>query len=156
MGYKDPEAKKAYNKAYYQANKTRLNADRIITDFKNDKQRCVRPNTLIKYDEAFNDNQLSFLTNLVENCKIERNNLYEMPKPQPIVAAPIIPDIPFVQKLPAKRFFAENPNNDTFPIDEVRTVIHGSRTVNNGRTEKSYYDKANAIITKFGLDRKTF
>jgi hypothetical protein len=74
-----------------------------------------------------------------------------MPPPQPIVEAPIIPDIPFVQKLPAERFFSENKNKDTFTIDEVRTVIHGNRTVNNGRTEKSYYDKANAIMTKFGF-----
>jgi hypothetical protein len=59
MGYKDPEAKKAYNKAYYEANKARLNADRIITDLKNYKQRCVRPNTLLKYDEAFNDNRFN-------------------------------------------------------------------------------------------------
>jgi hypothetical protein len=76
-----------------------------------------------------------------------------MPPPQPIVEAPI-PNIPFVRKLPAERFFSENKNKDTFTIDEVRTVIHGSRTVNNGRTEKSYYDKADAIMTKFELDRK--
>jgi hypothetical protein len=153
MPYSDPEKKKEYNLAYYQRNKARINADRILTDVKNDKHRCVRQKTLLKYDEAFDYNQLSFLDNLVQNCKIERKQLYEMPPPQPIVEAPIIPNIPFVQKLPAERFFSENKNKDTFTIDEVRTVIHGNRTVNNGRTEKSYYDKANAIMTKFGLDR---
>jgi hypothetical protein len=153
MPYSDPEKKKEYNKAYYQRNKARINADRIITDVKNDKQRCVREKTLLKYDEAFDNNQLSFLDNLVQNCKIERKQLYEMPPPQPIVEAPIIPNIPFVLKLPVERFFSENTNKDTFTIDEARTVIHGNRTVNNGRTEKSYYDKTNAIMTKFGLDR---
>ena len=105
MPYSDPEKKKEYNKAYYQRNKARINADRIITDVKNDKQRCVRQKTLLKYDEAFDNNQLSFLDNLVQNCKIERKQLYEMPPPQPIVEAPIIPDIPFVLKLPVERFF---------------------------------------------------
>jgi hypothetical protein len=31
MPYSDPEKKKEYNKAYYQRNKARINADRIIT-----------------------------------------------------------------------------------------------------------------------------
>jgi hypothetical protein len=64
MPYSDPEKKKECNKAYYQRNKARINADRIITDLKNDKQRCVRQKTLLKYDEAFDNNQLSFLDNL--------------------------------------------------------------------------------------------
>jgi hypothetical protein len=63
---------------------------------------------------------------LVENCKIERKILHELPPPQPIVEQPIIPDIPFVQKLPAKRFFKANPKKDSFTIDEARTVIHGT------------------------------
>ena len=154
MPYSDSEKKKEYNKAYYQRNKARINADRIITYVKNDKQRCVRQKTILKYDEAFDNNQLAFLDNLVQNCKIERKQLYEMPSPHSIVEAPIIRDIPFVQKIPPERFFSENKNKDTFTTDEVRTVIHGSRTVNNGRTEKSYYDKADAIMTKFELDRK--
>jgi hypothetical protein len=34
MGFKDPSAKKAYNEAYYQANKLRINAERIARDVK--------------------------------------------------------------------------------------------------------------------------
>ena len=154
MGFKDPEDKKAYNKAYYAKNKVRSNADRIITDLKNNDQRCVKQTTLVKYDEGFDDNQLLFLDNLVENCKVESRAKFELPTPQPIVEAPVIPDLPFIQKLPETRFFKENTNKDTFTIDEARAIIHGFRTVNNGGTEKSYYDKVNAIMTKFNLDRK--
>ena len=134
MPYSDSEKKKEYHKAYYLRNKARINADRIITDLKNNDQRCVRQTTIIKYDKGFDDNQTLFLDNLVLNCQIERTQLYEMPPPQPIVEAPVTPDIPFVQKLPAKRFFSANTNKDTFTIDETRTVIHGFRTVNNGGT----------------------
>jgi hypothetical protein len=77
-----------------------------------------------------------------------------MSPPQPIVEAPVIPDLPFIQKLPETRFFKENTNKDTFTIDEARAVIHGLRTVNNGGTEKTYYDKVNAILTKFNLERE--
>jgi hypothetical protein len=134
MPFTNIEDKKAYNNAYYQRNKVRINADRIITDLNNNDQRCLRQKTLLKYDEGFDDNQTTFLDNLVQNCQIERKQLYEMPPPQPIVEAPVTPDIPFVQKLPAKRFFSANTNKDTFTIDETRTVIHGFRTVNNGGT----------------------
>ena len=72
MGFKDPEAKKAYNKAYYQANKLEINAERISKDVKENKQRCIRPSTLLKYEEVFNDSQLIFLTDLVQKCKDER------------------------------------------------------------------------------------
>ena len=155
MPYSDPEKKKVYNKAYYQRNKERINADRVITDLKNDKQRCVRQKTILKYDEAFDNNQLEFLDNLVQNCKIERKQLYELPKPQPIVEAPIIPDIPFVQKLPVRKTFKKNTNKDTFTIDEARTVIHGSRKVDDGGTEAGYMSRANAIMKKFGLNNET-
>jgi hypothetical protein len=134
MPFTNIEDKKAYNNAYYQRNKVRINADRIITDLNNNDQRCLRQKTLLKYDEGFDDNQTTFLDNLVQNCQVERKQLYEMPPPQPIVEAPVTPDIPFVQKLPAKRFFSANTNKDTFTIDETRTVIHGFRTVNNGGT----------------------
>jgi hypothetical protein len=81
MPSSDSEKKKEYNEAYYLRNKACINADRIITDLKNDKQRCVRQKTLLKCYEAFHNNQLSFLDNLVQNCKIERKQLYEMPPP---------------------------------------------------------------------------
>jgi hypothetical protein len=53
-----------------------------------------------------------------------------------------------------RKEFKKNTNPNTFTIDEARAVIHGNRTVDNGRTEKSYHDKANAIMTKLGLDRE--
>jgi hypothetical protein len=106
MPYSDSEKKKAYNKAYYQANKLKINAERIAKDLKDNTQRCIRPSTLLKYDEAFDDNQVTFLTDLVQKCKDERKVLYELPKPQPIVEEPIpIPDIPFVQRLPITKKF---------------------------------------------------
>ena len=72
MPFADSERKKAYNKAYYQANKLKINAERISKDIKNLEQRCIRPSTLLKYDEAFDDNQVTFLTDLVQKCKDER------------------------------------------------------------------------------------
>jgi hypothetical protein len=110
---------------------------------------------MLKYDEGFDDNQTLFLDNLVENCKIEKKQLFEMPPPQPIVEAPVIP-IPFYPKIAKNTFFSEHTNKETFTIDEARTVIQGFRTVNNGCTEKSYYDKVNAIMTKFNLNRNLF
>jgi hypothetical protein len=46
--------------------------------------------------------------------------LYELPKPQPIVEeAPVVPNIPFVQRLPITKEFKKNTNKDTFTIDEA-------------------------------------
>jgi hypothetical protein len=72
MPYSDPAVKKAYNKAYYERNKLKINAERISKDIKNNEQRCIRPSTLLKYNEAFDDNQVTFLTDLVQKCKDER------------------------------------------------------------------------------------
>jgi hypothetical protein len=41
MGFEDPKDKNAYNKAYYQRTKVRINADRIITDLKNNDVNVV-------------------------------------------------------------------------------------------------------------------
>jgi hypothetical protein len=110
MPFADSERKKAYNKAYYQANKLKINADRIAKDIKDNTQRCIRPSTLLKYDEAFDNNQVLFLTDLVQKCKDERARLYELPVPVPIVEqAPIlVPAIPFIQRLPITKTFKKN------------------------------------------------
>ena len=156
MPFKDPEAKKAYNKAYYEKNKLKLNVERIVKDIKNNDQRCVRPSTLLKYDEAINDNQLTFLTDLVQKCKDERKVLFELPKPQPIIEAPvIIAAIPFIQKLPITKTFKKNTDQNTFTIDEARTVIHESRKKNGGGTEITYMNQINSMMTKFGLNNET-
>ena len=65
MPYADSERKKEYNRLYYQRNKLKINIERIVKDIKNNDQRCVRPSTLLKYDAAIDDNQLTFLTDLV-------------------------------------------------------------------------------------------
>ena len=49
--------------------------------------------------------------------------------------------------------FKENRNNDTFAIDEARRVIYVKRRVEDGGTEKTYYSKINAIMSKSGRDR---
>jgi hypothetical protein len=104
MPYADSAVKKAYNKPY--TTKLRINAERIIKDLKNNDQRCIRPSTLLKYDQAIDDNQLTFLTDLVKKFKDERKILYELPKPQPIIEeAPVILDIPFVPRLPITKEF---------------------------------------------------
>ena len=48
------EAKRIYNAAYYQRNKARINAERIVKDIKDETQRCVTESTIAKYEEAFN------------------------------------------------------------------------------------------------------
>ena len=155
MPYADSERKKEYNRLYYQRNKLKINIERIVKDIKNNDQRCVRPSTLLKYDEAIDDNQLTFLTDLVEKCKDERARLYELPKPVPVVEqAPIpVPSIPFVPRLPITKTFKKNNNNDTFTIDEAKYVIHSTRTVDDGKTEATYMSKLNAIMTNFNLNK---
>ena len=110
MPFKDPEAKKAYNKAYYQKRKLKINAEKIAKNIKDNNQRCIRESTLIKYTEEYDDNQLTFLTDLVKKCKDERKILYELPKPVPVVEqAPIpISSIPFVPRLPITKEFKKN------------------------------------------------
>jgi hypothetical protein len=76
MPFKSIEAKQAYNKDYYEKNKLRINVERIVKDLKDNTQPCVRQSTLLKYDEAIDDNQLTFLTDLVQKCKDERKILY--------------------------------------------------------------------------------
>jgi hypothetical protein len=71
MPFKSLEAKEEYNRLYYERNKIRINAERIIKDLKNNDQRCIRQTTMLKYDEGFDDNQLSFLTSLLQNCKLK-------------------------------------------------------------------------------------
>ena len=138
MGFKDPAAKQAYNKAYYQANKLKINAERISKDVKENKQRCIRQSTLLKYEEAFDNNQVIFLTDLVQKCKDERRVLYELPAPLPIIEAPtIIPDIIFTPRLQPIKTFKKNKDENTFTIDETRTVIHESRKKDDGGTEKT-------------------
>jgi hypothetical protein len=78
-----------------------------------------------------------------------------MPPPQPIVKQQIIPNIPFIKKLPIIKEFKKSTNPDTFTIDEARTVIHGNRKVDGGGTENTFMNKVNAIMTKFGLNNKT-
>ena len=155
MPYADSERKKAYNKAYYQANKLKTNAERIAKDIKDNTQRCIRPSTLLKYDEAFDNNQVLYLPDLVKKCKDERARLYELPKPVPVVEqAPIpIPAIPFIQRLPVTKTFKKNNNNETFTIDEAKSVIHSNRTVDDGKTEATYMSKLNAIMTNFNLNK---
>jgi len=154
MLFKDLEAKKAYNKAYYERNRIKINADRIIKDVKNKEQRCIMQSTIEKYDEGFDGNQILFLDGLIKNCQLERKQSYEMPEPAPILEVPVEPeDIPFVQRLPERRVLKENRNNDTFAIDEARRVIYVNRRVEDGGTEKTYYSKINAIMSKFGRDR---
>ena len=129
MPYADSERKKEYNRLYYQRNKLKINIERIVKDIKNNDQRCVRPSTLLKYDEAIDDNQLTFLTDLVQKCKDERKVLYELPKPEPIVEASIpipIPTIPFVQRLPITKTFKKNTDPNTFSIDEAKLVIYAT------------------------------
>jgi hypothetical protein len=91
MLFKDLEAKKAYNKAYYERNRIKINADRIIKDVKNKEQRCIMQSTIEKYDEGFDGNQILFLDGLIKNCQLERKQLYEMPEPAPILKVPIEP-----------------------------------------------------------------
>jgi hypothetical protein len=110
--------------------------------------------TIEKYDEGFDGNQILFLDGLIKNCQLERKQSYEMPEPAPILEVPVEPkDIPFVQRLPERRVFKENRNNDTFAIDEARRVIYVKRRVEDGGTEKTYYSKINAIMSKSGRDR---
>jgi hypothetical protein len=116
----------------------------------------VRPSTLLKYDEAFDNNQVLFLTDLVQKCKDERKVLFELPKPQPIIEAPvIIPAIPFIQKLPITKTFKKNTDENSFTIDETRTVIHESRKKDDGGTEKTCMNQINSMMTKFGLNNET-
>ena len=156
MPFKSAEAKAEYNRIYYQKNKLRINAERISKDIKNLEQRCIRESTLLKYDQAFDDNQVTFLTDLVKKCKDERARLYELPKPQPIVEeqAPIpVPSIPFVQRLPVTKTFKKNTDPNTFTIDEAKLVIHATRTKDDGTSETTYTSKLNAIMTKFNLNK---
>jgi hypothetical protein len=44
MPFKSTEAKQAYNKAYYEKNKLRINAERIAKDIKENNQRCIMHN----------------------------------------------------------------------------------------------------------------
>jgi hypothetical protein len=155
MPFKNAEAKAEYNRIYYQKNKLRINAERISKDIKNLEQRCIRESTLLKYDQAFDDNQVTFLTDLVKKCKDERKVLYELPKPVPVVEqAPIlIPAIPFIQRLPITKTFQKNTDPNTFTIDEAKLVIHATRTKDDGKSETTYTSKLNAIMTKFNLSK---
>jgi hypothetical protein len=156
MPFKSTEAKAEYNRLYYQKNKLRINVERIVKDIKNNEQRCVRPSTLLKYDKAIDDNQLTFLTDLVKKCKDERKVLYEMPLPQPIVEASIPipnPTIPFVPRLPITKTFKKNTDPNTFTIDEAKLVIHSTRTKDNSTTETTYISKLNVIMKKFNLSK---
>ena len=156
MPYSDPAKKAEYNRIYYQNRKLRINAEKIAKNLKDNNQRCIRESTLMKYTEEYDDNQLTFLIDLVEKCKDERARLYELPKPVPIVEAqaPIpVPSIPFVQRLPITKTFKKNNNNDTFTIDEAKLVIHANRTKDDGTSETTYTSKLNAIMTKFNLSK---
>jgi hypothetical protein len=154
MPFKSAEAKKEYNRIYYQNRKLRINAEKIAKNLKDNNQRCIRELTLLKYTGEYDDNQLTFLTDLVEKCKDERARLYELPKPVPIVEATIpVPSIPFVQRLPVTKTFKKNNNNDTFTIDEAKLVIHATRTKDDGTSETTYTSKLNAIMTKFNLNK---
>ena len=111
MPFKSAEAKAEYNRIYYQKRKLKINAEKIAKNIKDNNQRCIRESTLIKYTEEYDDNQLTFLTDLVQKCKDERARLYELPKPQPIVEATIpvpVPSIPFIQRLPITKTFKKN------------------------------------------------
>jgi hypothetical protein len=154
MSYADSERKRAYNKAYYEKNKLKINIERIAKDLKDNTQRCIRPSTLLKYDQVIDDNQLTFLTDLVKKCKDERARLYEMPLPLPIVEEPIpIPTIPFVPRLPITKKIKKNTDPDTFTIDEAKLVIHSTKTKDNSTTENTYTSKLNAIMKKFNLSK---
>ena len=155
MPYKDPEMKKEYNKKYYKTNRVKLNAEKIVKNVKNQDQRCLMKTTYDKYKTGFNNNQKLFLDGLIKNCQLERKQLYEMPEPPPILEIPEQPeDIPFVPRLPEQRVFRENRNMDTFTKMEADRVIHINRRVDDGGTEKSYYQKINSIMTKFDLDKE--
>ena len=117
MPFKSAEAKAEYNRIYYQKRKLRINAEKIAKKLKENNQRCIRELTLLKYSGEYDDNQLTFLTDLVKKCKDERKVLYELPKPQPAVVeqAPIpIPTIPFIQRLPITKTFKR----------KIQTPIH--------------------------------
>jgi hypothetical protein len=116
----------------------------------------IRQSTLLKYDEAFDNNQVLFPTDLVKKCKDERARLYELPLPVPIVEASIpipIPEIPFVPRLPITKEFKKNTDANTFSIDEAKLVIHSIRTVDNSKTESTYTSKLNAIMIKFNISK---
>jgi hypothetical protein len=154
MPFADPAKKAEYNRIYYQNRKLKINAEKIAKNLKDNNQRCIRESTLMKYTEEYDDNQLTFLTDLVKKCKDERKVLYELPKPVPIVEATIpVPSIPFVQRLPVTKTFQKNTDPNTFSIDEAKYVIHSTRTVDDGKTEATYMSKLNAIMTKFNLNK---
>lgn len=156
MPYKSVEQKKIYNKLYYERNKVRINALRVIKDLKSEKQRCIMKSTMLKYEESFDDNQLEFIDGLVKLCEHERHQLYVLPPPPPVLEVPEEPeDIIFIPRLPETQFFAENRDIKTFTIDEAFRVIHVNRRFENGGTEKTYNSKINAIMTKFGLSRES-
>ena len=156
MPYSDPEKKKEYNRLYYIKNKLRINAERIVKDVKDEKQRCILPTSLLKYDEALDDNQTLFLTDLVEKCKNERKRLYELPPPAPIVEDPtIVKEIPFIPVLPIVKTFKKNTNVNTFTSDEARAIVHTLREVDNGGTESTRMTQINGIMTHFNLDKET-
>eukprot|EP00976_Prorocentrum_cordatum_P110650 1195237-Prorocentrum_minimum.AAC.4 len=147
--------KKEYNTKYYKTNRIKLNAEKLVKNVKNKDQRCLMATTYDKYKTGFNNNQKLFLDGLIKNCQLERKQLYEMPEPPPILEQPEQPeDIPFVPRLPEQRVFRENRNMDKFTIDEARRVVHINRRVDDGGTEKAYYQKINSIMTKFNLDRE--
>ena len=155
MPYADSAKKAEYNRIYYQNRKLRINAEKIAKNLKDNNQRCIRESTLMKYTEEYDDNQLTFLTDLVKKCKDERKVLYELLS-VPIVEAttPVhVPAIPFVPRLPITKTFKKNTDPNTFTIDEAKLVIHSTRTVDDGKTEATYISKLNAIMTNFNLSK---
>ena len=154
MPFKDGEKNKEYLKKYYHDNKRRINAERILKQLKEGKQKRISTKTLESYADIFDDNQKEFLKSLVKNMQRERKILYEMPRPQPLLEVPIqAEDIPFVARLPEQQVFKENRNSNTFTVDEAKRVIHVNRRVDDGATEQSYYSKITAIMKKLNLDK---
>ncbi len=147
------EAKLEYNRLYYERNKIKLNAEKVVRLVKNGKQKRVKPPTIVKYEQGFDGNQLEFVNRLATNSTLERKHLYELPPPPPILEVPEQPeDIPFVPRLPEREVFKENQDPDTFTIDEAKRVIHINRREDNGGTEKSYKGKIVPMMRVLGID----
>jgi hypothetical protein len=148
MPYNSADKIKQHNAAYYEANKLKLNAQRLVKQVKDKKRRCPSRDTIEKYKHYLDENQLEFLYSLVDNCEKEREIKYEMPPPQPIIEVPAPEPIEFVPRLPQTEVFKANDNENTFTLDEVRALIHYHR--NRNTSENAYRQQMKAVFKLLG------